>query len=216
MHVDETGHVTPLSDFSASEYGIYGITTHPDGYYLVSVIGGLVAVDPSGVQTPLASWIPDEVGFFAFDLVLNHATGDIGVSGYYGAFGILSAGGEWTPHRLTDMEADAPEYIMYSVDHKDMDGFYAGAFAVENGEFGIYRFNMELQDWEKKASWDQEWSPHFLAVDSESGDFFITTEGGQYPYAWKIDGETGAAASFYPDAGTIQPGIAYWDLYSNY
>jgi hypothetical protein len=87
---------------------------------------------------------------------------------------------------------------------------------VETGEFGIYRFDLEQKNWVKKAAWDQEWSPHFLAVDSESGDFFITTDGGQYPYVWKIDGETGAAASFYPDAGTIQPGISYWDLYTNY
>jgi hypothetical protein len=216
MQVDETGHVTPLSDFSESEFGMYGITTHPDGYYLVSVIGGLIAVDPAtGVQTTLVEWVPDEVGFFAFDMSVNYATGDVGVSGYYGAFGVLSAGGEWTTHRLTDMEAD-PQYIMYSSDHRDSDGFYAGAFLAENGEFGVYRFDMEQNDWVKKASWSQEWSPHFLAVDSESGDFFITTDGGQYPYAWKIDGETGAAASFYPDAGTIQPGISYWDLYANY
>ena len=211
---DETGHVTPLSDFSESEFGIYGIATHPDGYYLVSVIGGLVAVDPTtGVQTPLASWVPDELGFFAFDLSVDHASGDIGVSGYYGAFGILTAGGEWTTYRLTDMEADI-EYIMYSSDHRDLDGFYGGGFTPDG--FGIYRFNLETSDWEKKQDWDQDWSPHFLAVDSESGDFFITTDGGQYPYAWKIDGETGAAASFYPDPGTLQPGISFWDLYANY
>jgi len=214
LNVDGTGHVTVLSDFSESEYGIYGITTHPDGYYLVSVIGGLVAVEPdSGVQTPLATWVPDELGFFAFDLTVNPSTGDVGVSGYYGAFGVLSAGGEWTTYRLTDMEADI-EYIMYSTDYKDQDGFYGGGFTVDG--FGIYRFDLEQKDWVKKANWDQEWSPHFLAVDSESGDFFITTEGGQYPYVWKIDGETEAAASFYPDAGTLQPGISFWDLYANY
>lgn len=212
--VDASGHVSPLSDFSESEFGIYGITTHPDGYYLVSVIGGVVAVDPeTGVQTPLATWVPDEVGFFAFDLSVDYASGDVGVSGYYGAFGILTAGGEWTPHRLTDMEAD-PEYIMYSSDHKDADGFYGGGFDPEG--FGVYRFDLEAKTWIKKHDWDQDWSPHFLAVDSESGDFFITTDGGQYPYAWKIDGETSAAASFYPDPGTLQPGISFWDLYATY
>ena len=214
MQVDESGHVTPLSDFSESEYGIYVITTHPDGYYLVSVIGGIVAVDSSGVQTPLSTWVPDEVGCFAFDLAVDYATGDVGVSGYYGAFGTLSAGGEWTTPRLTDMEAEAPDYIMYSIDHKDADGFYGGGFTADG--FGIYRFDTDLKDWEKKANWDQDWSPHFLAVDSDSGDFYITTDGGQYPYAWKIDAATEHAATFYPDSGTIQPGISFWDLYTNY
>ena len=212
MQVEPDGHVTPLSDFSEFD-GIYGITTHPDGYYLVSVIGGIVAVDASGVQTALATWVPDEVGFFAFDLAVNPSNGDVGVSGYYGAFGILTAGGQWTPHRLTDMEAD-PEYIFYSIDYKDQDGFYGGGFSPDG--FSIYRFDIDQKDWEKKADWDQDWSPHFIAVDSESGDFYITTDGGQYPYAWKIDSESQDASSFYPDAGTIQPGISFWDLYANY
>ena len=91
------------------------------------------------------------VGFteLPFDLTVNPSTGDVGVSGYYGAFGVLSAGGEWTTYRLTDMEADI-EYIMYSTDYKDQDGFYGGGFNVDG--FGIYRFDLEQKDWVKKGA----------------------------------------------------------------
>ena len=214
VSVDSSGHVETLADLSWAENGAYGLTTHPDGYYVVGGATAVVAVDPvTGEQSTLAEWDIEADGLFAFDVVINPSNKEIGVYGLYGGFATISTAGAFEIVRATDFEAE-PQYMFYSGDYKDQVGWFASGWDADG--FGIFELDAVNKSWTRRLSWADDWDPHFVAVDSDSGDYYLTTEGGQYPYVWKLDAETENADIFYPESGEITPSVSFWDLYSVY
>lgn len=222
--IDENGGVTELANFEESLTGvIYGLSTHPDGYYLVTTFDSLQRVDPAtGETTEMASFLVDpsnpeesDLWLYAFDATVDYSTGDVGIIGLYGGLAIWRSDTE-TVDTLwqLDPEADGPEYMIWSGNHRDNGGWYVGGQDIEG--WGMFRFNEAQGTWVRRTSWDEQWSPHFMTVDGDSGDFYLTTEGGQYPYIWKVQEDGSEQAVFYPDAGTLTPGISWWDLYCVY
>ena len=59
-------------------------------------------------------------------------------------------------------------------------------------------------------------APGFMRAHRNSPDFYLTTEGGQYPYVWKVEEDGSESAVYFPDPGTHTPGISFWDLYVTY
>ncbi len=213
VEISPTGSTSLLAEWPEAEFGVYGLTTHPDGYYLTTTVNSLVRVDPDGTTTTLASW-DAETELFALDVSLDVETGAVGVFGYFGGFGIYDPDGTWTLLRAGDIYY--PTEILFSGSHRDNKGWYAGGWDGETGVFGFYAWNDETVGFDVVAEWDQDWSPHFMNVDGDSGDFYVTTEGGQYPYVWRVLADGSQTATFYPDPGTHQPGAAIWDLYVLY
>ncbi len=215
-NVSETGHVEQLADLSESEFGAYGLTTHPNGFYIVGQGNGVLAVDPeTGIMSPMAMWDIEVDGLYAFDMAVNHSNGEVGVFGLYGAFAIVTEAGEFDMIRKTDFEAEsAGDYLIYSGDYQDQVGWFASGWDADG--FAIFSLDKPEGLWNRQLSWADDWDPHFVAVDSDSGDFYLTTEGGQYPYIWRLKADGSDASTFFPDLGTITPGISYWDLYAVY
>jgi hypothetical protein len=212
VEVDADGNTAKLAEWPEAEFGVvYGLATHPDGYYLVTLGNELLRVDGDGTTTSLATW-DGEAEMFSLDVAVNVETGAIGVFGIYGGFGILDDDGTWTMMAVGNFEA--PEYIMYSGVHRDNGGWYGGGQDIDG--WGIFKWSDELATWSRKATWTQDWSPHFMTMDGDSGDIYMTTEGGQYPYVWRILADGTEAGTYYPEPGTHQPDVAIWDIATLY
>ncbi len=217
--VSASGELTPLADFSETGWGLRGMTTHPDGYYVVTTMEAVWAVEPdTGAITQIAAFVEDPEDFdtpptvFSFDATVDPASGDIGIVGLYGGFAVITSGWETTVLREVDVEE--VEFVFWSGSHRDNGGWYAGGQDVDG--WWTFRFSEAEGTWIRRAEWTEQWSPHFMAIDGDSGDFYLTTEGGQYPYVWKLEEDGSEAAVYYPDPGTHTPGISFWDLYSVY
>ncbi len=213
VEISDQGTTSLLAEWPEAEFGVMGLTTHPDGYYLATTVNSLVRVDPDGTTTTLASW-DAEVDLYAFDVAVDVESGDIAVFGYTGAFGIYHPDGSWELLKILDFYY--PTEILYSGAHRDNGGWYAGGGDTETGDYGRYLWDSAWGGWSVGAGWDQDWDPHFMTVEGGSGDFYVTTAGGQYPYVWRVLADGSQTATFYPEPGTHQPGAAIWDLYVLY
>ncbi len=213
VEVAPDGTTTLLAEWPEAELGlVYGLATHPDGYYLVTLGNELVRVDGDGTTTSLATW-DGEAEMLSLDIAIDVETGAIAVFGLLGGFGILDPDGTWTLEALGNFEE--PEFVMYSGVHRDNGGWYAGGQDIDG--WGIFKWSLEQGTWVRKATWTQDdWSPHFMTIDGDSGDFYMTTEGGQYPYVWRILADGTETGTYYPEAGTHQPDVSIWDLYTLY
>ena len=212
VEVASDGSTSLLAEWPDAEFGaVYGLATHPDGYYLVTLINELVRVDGDGTTTSLATW-DAETEMISLDVAVDVETGAIAVFGLYGGFGVLDADGTWTLEKT--FNPDGPDYINYSGVHRDNGGWYVGGQDIDG--WGIFKWNGDQGDWVRKATWTQDWSPHFMTIDGDSGDFYMTTEGGQYPYVWRILADGTEAGTYYPEPGTHQPDVAIWDITTLY
>lgn len=212
VEVSPTGMTSLLADFSLYEYGLWGVNTDREGNVVTTTGDALHKVDLQGNVTLLASW-DIETEIVGFDVAVDTLTGEIAVFGYYGSLLTQLPGEAAVLQRTFDPENI--EFQIWSGAHKDGGGWYMGGFDVDG--FGVFRWDAAQGTWQRKVTWTEDWSPHFMAINGDSGDYFITTEGGQFPYVWHID--SGAAATisrFYPEADKHQPGVSYWDLYILY
>ena len=115
-------------------------------------------------MTSLASWDP-ESELWGFYMDQDPLSGEVGVFGLYGGFGLFypSAG-------LLDVKMpipESPEMTVYSGCHRDGGGWYAGGFGAEG--FQIYALDEDLWSWSPVFTWDSQWSPTFMACEGDSG-----------------------------------------------
>lgn len=212
--VDEQGGTTLLWDFSDAEvyeWGMWGLATHPGGYYAVATGDAVQALEPDGsALTPLASWDP-EAELYTFDVALDPSTGDLGVFGYLGGFAILRADG--AVETLQTYDPNNVEYVLLSGLYRDEDGWYAGGEGTDG--WHIYRFNLETAQWVDRVSFNEDWTPHFITVDAINGGFFVSTTDATYPVVWRLSEEDGSASRFF-----LSPYEDYdfqlWELYTRY
>lgn len=213
--VDSSGNTSLLADFSDAdvyEFGMYGLATHPDGYYLVTTGDAVNAVEPgTGSVTPLQTWDP-ETELYAFDVAVDELSGDAAVFGYYGGFATISAEGAVETHRT--MTPD--DMLVWSGVHRDNGGWYAGGYDVSG--WGVFRFRFEDNSWVRKATVegvDSLWNPRFLTVDDVNGGYFVSLTEATYPAVFRIPEEGGPTATFF--ISDIRDNhFALWDLYARY
>jgi hypothetical protein len=206
-----------LTEFTKkdTEWWLYGIATHPDGYYLASTIDHLWRIDPDGTRTELASWSTDLSDPAAFDMLpytvaVDWKTGEVALICYYGGFALWSEEGGLDIRRRADVEAwDGA--ITYSGAHMDMGAWYSAKFDAYTGTQTIARFDLDSNEWVDRVAWEQEWTPNVLGIDGESGDFYLTANGGWYYAVWLLGPEDGFAADFYITDGTV-PNRGFWGL----
>ena len=221
--VAEDGSVTELTNFMGTlTETMRGLTTHPDGYYLVTTIDSLQKVDAvTGEKEELANFLTlpedppnSDLWLLSFDTTVDYSTGDIGIIGLYGGLAIFRNDTQ-TLDTLWQFDPDADlEFSVWSGNHRDNGGWYMGGQDIEG--WGMFRFNETEGSWKRRTTWDQEWEPHFMTVDGDSGDFFLSTAGGQYPYLWKVAEDGLDTSVFFPVSGTLAPGTSWWDLYCTY
>jgi hypothetical protein len=208
--VHEDGSVTLLAEFTEddTEWGLYGIATHPDGYYLASTIDKLWRVDPDGSREVLASWNTDMSDPATFDLLpytvaVDWKTGEVGLVCYYGGFATWSEADGLNIRRRPDIEA-WDGVITYSGAHMDQGGWYSAKFDAKTGVQTIARYDLASDQWVDRVTWDQQWTPQVLGIDGESGDFYLTANGGWFYAIWYLGADDGYATDFYITDGTEQ------------
>lgn len=216
------GTCTALADFSDTEvyeYGVWGIATQVDGTVLAATIGTLEGIAADGTVTTLASWVVDleDVAaheFAAAAVAVDPASGEVGLFDYFGGFATWSAGDGLTIHRKGDYEA--PTLYTTSGAHRDGGGWYTQGIDAETGAYGIYRFDLDLGDWTLEEAWDadSEWSPFQVAIDGDSGDWYVTANvSGVFPTVFRVVESSGYAARFY----TIElDGGQFYGIATNY
>ena len=215
--VAEDGTSTVLAEFTKddTEWWLYGIAAHPDGYYLATTIDKLWRIDPDGTRTELATWStnlhdPAKFDMLPYTVAVDWATGEVGLVCYYGGFALWSEEGGLDIRRRADIEAwDGA--ITYSGAHKDQGGWYSIKADVHEGTLTVARFDLDTDEWVDRVTWDEQWSPNVLAIDGESGDAYVTANGGWYYAVWRIDEEDGYAADLYMADGTV-PNRGFWGL----
>jgi len=216
--VDPNGETTQLVDFADLPVSGYGVDTHPDGYYLVAGLYYLYRVDPSGNVDIVADFFDTDGEtplMLAFDLAIDHITGEIMVVGYFG--GAVRLDPEtFEKTWVIQPDLSAPTHNMWSAGFWDTrGGYYAGGQDVDG--WAVFRLNESQSSWVRKASFDESWTPHKMAIDTVYAQYFFSAYGGQYPVVWKLDTETGE----HPDQFFASPhsGTAWmdmWDLYVRY
>ncbi len=219
--VDTGGGATVLREFTEedTEWWLYGICTHPDGYYLASTIDKLWRIDPDGSSSALASWNtsfddPSTFDLLPYTVAVDWATGEVGLFGYYGGFALYSEADGLDIRRRPDIE-DWDGSITYSGAHKDQGGWYSIKVDANTGDVSISRFNLEDNEWVEKVAWDEQWYPNVLTIDGDSGDFYVTANGGWFYAVWRVVADDGYATDLYMTDGTV-PNRGFWGISSNY
>jgi hypothetical protein len=219
--VDASGYSSVLYEFTEkdTEWALYGICTHPDGYYLASTIDALWRIDSDGSVRQLASWSTDMSDPASFDLLpytvtVDWTTGEVGLVGYYGGFALWSEEGGLDIRRRPDIEA-WDGVVTYSGAHKDMGAWYSIKMDAYEGLVTISRFDLGTDEWVDRVTWDEQWSPNVLGVDGDSGDFYVTANGGWYYAVWLVGAEDGYATDLYMTDGTV-PDRGFWGLAMKY
>ncbi|MDP2314189.1 MAG: putative metal-binding motif-containing protein [Pseudomonadota bacterium] len=208
--VDVAGTCTDLADFSDTEvyeYGVWGIATMPDGFgldgiVLATTVTSLEGVAADGTVTQLASWVVDfeDIAaheFAAVSAAVDPATGQVGLFDYFGGFGTWTPDGGLVVHRKGDWES--PTLMTTSGAHRDGGGWYTQGTDATTGAMGVYQFDLDAGDWVLIEGWaDDTWSPAQVAIDGDSGDFYLTANvSGIFPSVYRIVDGSGYAADFF-------------------
>jgi hypothetical protein len=221
VSVSETGETSLLASFSDTDTFPapgYGLDVHPDGFYLVAGLYYLYKIDPSGNAEIVADFFDTDGEtplMLAFDLAVDPVTGQVMVVGYYGGAVLLDPE-TWEKTWVVQPDLSAPTHNMWSAAFWDTrGGWYAGG--QDASGWGVFRLNEADGAWVTKASFDESWTPHKMAIDTVYGEYFMSAYGGQYPVVWELDAETGSApAQFFASEHSGVSWMDMWDLYVRY
>ncbi len=219
--LDEAGYSTVLAEFTEddTDWFLAGICTHPDGYYLASTLDKLWRVDEDGTRRQVASWNADFSDSEHFDLIpytlaADPADGQVGLFGYYGGFATWNESSGLRIHRRPDLE-NWDGVVTYAGACRDGGGWYSIKSDSGTAALSIASFDFGTGQWSDRVSWEEQWTPNVLTIDGDSGDYYVTAAGGQYPSVWRVLEDGSYASDFYMVEEPI-PNAGFWGVVSNY
>ena len=191
FETDTSGKTTVIWDASKIEWpkdatplGILGVAASPkDGFYYVSGANMLFEVDPDGTYTMLAQWVcldpygaPDDI--CPLDIDVDRYTGEVGMPGLFGGFATYTTKGGLDV-KLHDDELNGL-YSFSTVNKRRNGPWFAMGTSNTDGTKAIYKWDDKAVAWTMKGSWEdyKEFSTNDFAIEDESGDFYITAQGG--------------------------------------
>jgi hypothetical protein len=212
---DSAGNCTDIADFSDTDYGLWGITTSPDGRIFLTTVDKLYEAAQDGTLTELASWTVDFEDVSKHEaaitgLAYNPATKTLGLFDYFGGFATwnetegfkLLIKGDWSNPLLVGFAGAVQE---------GKDWFYL-AGDTSTGAYGVYRYDSESGGWVVRDTWvDRGYSPLLFTIDSDTGDAYLSTNGGWYNLVWRVVEGSGYAAVLYTNDGT-EEGRSYFGI----
>lgn len=220
--VDSAGNCTDIADFSDTEafpYGVYGIATGPDGTIYATTLDTLYAITSDGTTTAVADWScnfddPSQHEMAVYSLAVDPVSGTVGLFGYYGGFGTWNATDGLSVILTEDLEN--PAVVTNSGAHRDEGGWYTPGADVATGAYFIYRYDEENPAWVADETWtDEDWLPFMLAIDGDSGDYYLTANAGWFYTVWRVVHGSGYASDLYTTDGTV-PHRAFYGIVSDY
>lgn len=221
--IDAAGTCADVGDFSdpeVFEYGVYGVAADPAGTVYATTLDKLYTVGDDGTLTEVASWGMDLFGgpeheLAAYSLATDPRDGTVGLFGYFGGFATYHPATGFELHVAEDLAA--PAVYTFGGAHRDGGGWYAPGIDAGTGAYGIYELvEGDPPAWALAEGWeDEDWSPFMLAIDGDSGDFYVTANAGWYYLVWRIVAGSGYAADLYASDGT-EPYRAFYGIVAEY
>lgn len=207
--VDSAGNCSDIADFSdpeVYEYGVWGITTTPDGIIYATTVDALYQIDDDGTLHELARWVVDFEDITKHEaaitgLAYDAATHTVGLFDFFGGFATWNE----TDGLVMRLHGDpgAPVLTGFAGSAQDGGDWLYLAGSSETGAYGIYRFDTATQDWVQRDTWtDLGYAPNLMAIDSDSGDAYVTANGGWYATVWRVVANTSYAADLFSTDGT--------------
>ena len=210
--VDPDGLVTPLADFSETDFGVWGLATGPDGNIYAVTVDSLQRITAEGDVEELARWTVSFEDLGAHQLAatgvdVDWATGEVGLFDYFGGFATWTEGAGLVVLKKGDWMN--PTLMSFTGSRKAGVGA-RGAWMVPatdaaTGAYGIYAWDGDRSDWALQTGWtDEDWAPFMLAVEGETGDSYVTANAGWFYTVWRIVAGSGYAADLYVTDGTTR------------
>ncbi len=205
--VKESGATSLVFDFNSVDFGedippaIVGVSTHPKGYYLVSGFDRLFKITPDGQMEVIATWLCLEEDMShelaPVGIATSRFTGETALYGYYGGMGF------WREETGFELEAPGdpagPPFQMWDGHTTRLDGHFALGADASTGEMGVFRWNRNQKTYVLKGPIpDADFTPAAFAIDDESGDFYFTSNPGQWRTVWRIVADGTYASQLYP------------------
>lgn len=224
--VAESGGCTDLAGWEDDELYVYGVATHPEGYYVATVLEALYGVSSDGTDTELATWNADFSDAAAFELAVyslavDPTDGTVGLFDYFGGFATWSPTDGLTIHRKVDLNNHDGLYT-FSGAHADGGGWYVMAVDGNTGAYGVYAFDMDSAGWTLQATWtDATWVPSasasVMAIDGDSGDWYVTANAGWYPTVWRVRAADGSVTNlFVAEEEDVEPNRDFAGIIAEY
>lgn len=220
--VDAEGGCTELAEWEEEELYVYGVATHPEGYYVANLFEALYGVGEDGTDAELATWNADYSDAENFELAVysiavDPRDGTVGLFDYFGGFATWSPSGGLTIHRKVDLE-NYDGLATYAGAFSDQGGWYVAAVDGNTGAYGVYEFDMDSASWVLSASWsDATWTPSTMTIDGDSGDWYVTANAGWYPTVWRIRAADGSVTNLYiPDEADVEANRDFAGIIANY
>ena len=189
------GSCTVLADFSENEEYpyVYGVISHPDGYYVAVQWNRLIQIERDGTVTELAHWsaeLDETYELSVISIAVDIVTGEIGLFGYYGGFATYHESEGLVFHRQANIE-EFDGLFAYSGAVKDGGGYYSLVYA--EGNVSIRRFHLQSKEWIEKMAWTsstggaQEYAiPNSITIDGDHGDYYITANVASFQTIWRL------------------------------
>lgn len=206
--VSAAGAVTVIADLSgewSDEHrpDLQGLAADLDGSWLIGGYDRLLRITDDGGYTGIASWnySPDigDIVVATSDLVVDPTTGVVHLFGFVGGYATWSAEDGFAsvvPGRL-----QSRTHQFFSVTAADGGGVWALGLDEEVGR-GIFAYD-GVDGFDRVAEWDDaEGLPARVAVESESGDWYVTANRGAFQTVWRLDAN-GGAAQLHSTAGVV-------------
>lgn len=204
--VEADGTCTDLVDFSETDYGVWGVATSLDGKIYATTVDTLYEIGEDGSTTELAKWVVD------FDVPANHeaAITQISVDAATGKLGLFDFFGGFATYDTTDgfqifLRGDYKNPALVTASGTVQDGgrYYALASDTTTGAAGVYSFDLDNNSWVARDTWtDTSFKPSLMTIDSDSGDAYVTANGGWYSTVWRVVAGRNYAATLYMTDGT--------------
>lgn len=215
--IGEDGSCTDLSDFSESEFGVYGVATHPDGYYVATGLDALYKITPEGTTEVIASWNADYSDAENFELAVYTVAvdlrdGTVGLFDYFGGFATYSE----DEGLIIRLQADLNNLELSTFSGAARDGGGWAVAAVDSaGSYGVYDFNLETGAWDPVASWtDDQRVPSQITIEGDSGDAYAISNAGQRGRVWRVRYESGEIGTLYET--DTDPDKSFTGIVANY
>jgi hypothetical protein len=157
---------------------------------------------------------PANFDMLVYTVAVDPQTGEVGLFCYYGGFGTWSEADGLRIWRRADVKA-WDGVITYSGAFRSAGDWYSIKADAKSGQVSIARFNFTDSTWVDRVVWDEQWSPNVLTIDSESGDFYVSANGGWYYAVWRIVADGSYVGDLYMTDGTV-PYRGFWGITSNY
>ncbi|MBT3218220.1 MAG: hypothetical protein HN348_03950 [Proteobacteria bacterium] len=174
-----------------------GIAHHPDDYYLLCGWERLIKVERTGTVSTIATWgeaIDADFEFGAYDVVIDRMTARVSLIGYFG--GVASWDEKAGFQVILADDPLAPTHYLWDATIDDSGEVYA--LGADASGLGIFHLNSAVPEYELVGSWPYgEHSLDGLAVESETGDFYVTMHVGWSQGVWRMLADGSYAAELF-------------------